>query len=54
MGEFRPELGTVSIRELADVRGGFLLPVERDRYYAADKTLSEYAEEARAAQRIIA
>lgn len=43
-----PELGYVSLSELASVRGKLGLPVERDRYFTATKTLSAYADEARA------
>lgn len=42
-----PELGSVSIRELESVRGRLGLPVERDLYFSATKTLSAYADEAR-------
>jgi hypothetical protein len=42
-----PELGYVSLSELASVRGRLGLPVERDRYFNATKTLSAYADEAR-------
>jgi Protein of unknown function (DUF2958) len=45
MGE--PELGYVSLAELAKVRGKLGLPVERDLHFDADKTISAYAEEAR-------
>ena len=41
-----PELGTVSLSELESVRGKLGLPVERDMYFEADKTLSAYADEA--------
>jgi hypothetical protein len=41
-----PELGSVSLTELASVRGGLGLPVERDLYFEADKPLSAYAAEA--------
>src|ERR1700680_4915152 len=41
-----PELGSVSIAELASVRGPLNLPVERDLYFIATKTLSAYADEA--------
>ena len=47
-----PELGTVSIAELESVRGRLGLPVERDQYFTATKTLSAYADEARAAGHI--
>lgn len=50
MGE--PELGTVDLRELSDIRGGFGLPVERDRSFEAKQSLSEYAEEASTLGRI--
>jgi hypothetical protein len=43
-----PELGYVSLAELATVRGKLGLPVERDLHFNADKTLSAYADEARA------
>jgi hypothetical protein len=49
-----PELGDVRISELRTVRGRPGLAVERDRSFTATKTLSEYAQEARAAQRITA
>jgi len=42
-----PELGNVSLSEIASVRGGLGLPVERDLWFDADKPLSAYAEEAR-------
>lgn len=42
-----PELGYVSISELAQLRGRLGLPVERDRFFTATKTLSAYAAEAR-------
>lgn len=41
-----PELGYVSLSELAGVRGRLGLPVERDRHFTADKTLSAYVDEA--------
>ena len=41
-----PELGTVSITELESVRGQLGLPVERDRAFVADKSLSAYADAA--------
>jgi Protein of unknown function (DUF2958) len=43
-----PELGSVSLSELEAVRGRLNLPVERDLYFTATKTLSAYADEARA------
>jgi len=47
-----PELGNVSLTELAEVRGQLGLPIERDKWFEADKTLSAYAEEARRKERI--
>ncbi|WP_446685751.1 DUF2958 domain-containing protein [Mesorhizobium caraganae] len=41
-----PEIGNVSLSELAAVRGSLDLPVERDRHFRADKPLSGYASEA--------
>ena len=41
-----PELGTVRISELVQLRGRLGLPVERDLHFTAKKPLSAYAEEA--------
>lgn len=49
-----PEMGNVSLSELMALRGRMRLPVERDRHFEADKSLVEYANEARVAQRIMA
>jgi hypothetical protein len=49
-----PELGYVSLLELAAVRGKLGLPVERDRHFEADKPISAYAKEARELGRIVA
>ena len=49
-----PELGYVSLTELATVRGRLGLPVERDLHFKADKPISAYAREARTAGRIVA
>jgi hypothetical protein len=49
LGLGSPELGSVSLAELASVRGPLGLGVERDLWFAADKPLSRYAEEARRA-----
>lgn len=46
------ELGTVDFNELAEYRGMFGLGIERDLGFKADKTLGEYADEARALGRI--
>jgi hypothetical protein len=40
------ELGSVRISEIEAVRGRIGLPVERDRFFNATKTLSAYAAEA--------
>jgi len=42
-----PEMGSVYIPELEALRGQLGLPVERDLSFTADKTLSQYAAEAR-------
>lgn len=47
-----PELGSVRISEIESVRGVLGLPVERDRFFTATKTLSAYADEASKAGRI--
>jgi hypothetical protein len=52
MGE--PELGYVSLVEIAGVRGKLGLPVERDLHFVADKSISAYAEETRQLRRIVA
>lgn len=53
LGLGSPELGFVCLTELSNVRcKPFNLPVERDRHWSADKTLSEYADEANKAGRI--
>ena len=49
-----PELGYVSLAELAALRGRFGLPVERDLHFKATKPISEYAREARLSGRIVA
>lgn len=41
-----PELGYVSLMELAAVRGRLGLPVERDIHFAADQPLSAYTKAA--------
>ena len=55
LGMGTPEIGYASLNELRNLRvGPFKLPLERDRYFTPDKTLVGYADEARAAGRIIA
>lgn len=41
-----PELGSVRVSELAEFRGRFGLPIERDRFFEATKPISAYASEA--------
>ena len=42
-----PEIGPVRLSEIAAVRGALGLPVERDLYFEARKSLFDYATEAR-------
>jgi hypothetical protein len=42
----QPELGYVSLAELSTVRGKLGLPIERDLYFTANKTIA-YTNEAR-------
>jgi hypothetical protein len=48
-----PELGYVSLSELAGVRGRLGLPVECDRHFRAGRPLSAYAAEAQAVGRVL-
>lgn len=54
LGFGTPELGYVSLSELASVKCGFGLGIERDIWFEAEKTLAEYAAEARETGRIAA
>lgn len=47
LGMGMPELGSVSLSEIQAVRGMLGLPIERDRYFTPQKTISAYADEAR-------
>lgn len=49
-----PELGYVSLEEISSVRGRLGLPVERDLYFVADKTLGAYVRQAEKEGRTIA
>jgi Protein of unknown function (DUF2958) len=49
-----PELGSVSLAELASVTGPGGLRIERDRYFSPTKTLAAYADEANQLGRIVA
>jgi hypothetical protein len=48
LGMGSPELGSVSISELEGIRLPLGLGIERDLHFTADKTISQYAEAARA------
>lgn len=48
-----PELGNVMLSEIASLRGPAGLRVERDRHWRPDGTLSQYADAAHAAGRIV-
>ena len=55
IGQGCAELGYASLAELKSLRfPPFGLPLERDMYWKATKTLTEYADEARIAGRITA
>ena len=45
-GHGMPEMGYVSLTELMSVKKGYL-GIERDTYFKGEKTLTEYADEAR-------
>ena len=47
MGQGYPELGYVSIDELAALKLPFNMGIERDIHFEADLTISEYADRAR-------
>ena len=49
-----PELGYVSLDEVLDVKLPLGLSIERDKYFEPNKTLQEYAQEARINGKIIA
>ena len=49
-----PELGYIMESELKSFRGRFRLPIERDRHFTADKTITEYADAASSEWRIVA
>jgi hypothetical protein len=49
LGFREPELGSVRLSEIKSIRGPAGLRVERDLHFVAKKTISEYAQEARAA-----
>lgn len=51
LGMGYPELGSVSLSELASVRGPLRLPIERDLYFMPSMTITAYATAAREAGR---
>ena len=53
LGLGMPEIGWVSLGELATVSGALGLPIERDLSFRAEKRLSAYARDARLAGRIV-
>jgi len=53
LGLGAPELGSVSLDELATVRGPLGQPVEQDLSFVADRPISTYAVEASQAGRIV-
>ena len=48
-----PDLGYVSLAELAVVRGRFRFPIERDLHFSADRSLSAYGAAAQRHGRIV-
>ena len=54
LGMQSPELGTVSIEELTSFKGPLQLGIERDIHWISDKTLNEYAQQARLVRNIVA
>lgn len=53
LGLGEPELGYVSLTELAELRGPLGVPVEQDRHFAPTRTIAAYAEQARTQRRIV-
>jgi len=54
LGVGYPEIGSVSMSEIADVRGAYGLPVERDLFFRPLMSLLDYAAKARDQGRITA
>jgi hypothetical protein len=48
-----PEFGTVSLQELAELKGFAGLRIERDRFFKAKVPISRYIEAARSAGQIV-
>ena len=53
LGQGEPELGYVSLHELAAARGSLGLLLERDLYFPPTRTIAVYAELAREHRRIV-
>lgn len=53
LGLGMPELGWVSLQELAAVRGRLGLPIERDLHFRTEKRLSAYTRDVRRAGQIV-
>jgi hypothetical protein len=53
LGLGEPELGYVSLHELAAARGPLGLPLEQDLHFAPTRTIAAYAELAREHRRIV-
>lgn len=53
LGQGFPELGYVSLSEMESYRGVWGTTLERDLGFKPDKTISQYADEARIAGRIV-
>lgn len=53
LGQGYPELGSVSLSEISQVRGPMKLKIERDLHFEAQGPLSAYAKAAREAQHIV-
>jgi hypothetical protein len=53
LGLGQPELGYVSLQELAAARGPLGLPLECDRFFTPTRTIAAYADLAREHRRII-
>lgn len=54
LGFGTPEIGSVLLSELESLKGPFGMTIERDIHFTSDKSLSAYADEARANGRIMA
>lgn len=54
LGHGFPELGSVLLSDLQNLRGPLGMTIERDLHFTADKSLTAYADEAREKGRIVA